>query len=176
MLLVGEAATRGRIGTQAQGSACAATSAADRPRRITATRPEGTLMISLNRHVLARTLASAAVSLVFLLASASASYAVTTNRVDGQGGGGGRILAHISGDTAGVGRSGVPWVFYGANPGAGWRLRLAKLAAGTAVYETLDGTGGANGRTGDSVGSDVSAVQLNGVPNVFYYDDTMGAL
>ena len=133
-------------------------------------------MISLNRHVLARTLASAAVSIVFLVASASASYAVTTSRVDGQGGGGGRILAHISGDTAGVGRSGVPWVFYGANPGAGWRLRVAKLAAGTTVYETLDGTGGTNGRTGDSVGSDVSAVQLNGVPNVFYYDDTTGAL
>ena len=48
---------------------------------------------------------------------------------------------------------------------------LAKLGP-TPTYATLDGAGGANGRTTDSVATDVSATMLDGVVHVFYRDDT----
>jgi hypothetical protein len=100
-----------------------------------------------------------------------AAAAATSDVVDGIGGGGGRIQARISGDTSSLVHGGVPWVFYGANPEYGYRLRLAKLAP-TPTFVTLDGAGGANGRTTDSVATDVSATMLGDVVHVFYTDDT----
>lgn len=115
-----------------------------------------------------------AVVLVAAVAAAPAE-ATTTGVVDGIGGGGGRVHARIATDTAAIVRNGVPWVFYGANPEYGYRLRLATLGAPHG-YLTLDGAGGANGRTSDSVGTDVSAIQLGGVVHVFYLDSTAHTL
>jgi len=95
--------------------------------------------------------------------------------IDGLGTGGGRIQARIAGDTASVVQGGVPWVFYGANPEYGYRLRLAKLGP-TYSYQTLDGAGGSNGRTTDSVATDISASRLGTTLHVFYRDDTSGDL
>ena len=106
-----------------------------------------------------------------LLLTATTALAATSDVIDGIDGGGGRIQARIAGDTASVVRSGVPWVFYGANPEYGYRLRVAKLG-NSPTYATLDGAGGANGRTTDSVGTDVSATMLDGIVHVFYTDDT----
>jgi hypothetical protein len=114
-------------------------------------------------------------TLALALTATSASAAATSEVVDGIGGGGGRIQARIAGDTASIVRGGVPWVFYGANPEYGYRLRLAVLGADP-TYRTLDGAGGANGRTTDSVGTDVSATSNDGTVHVFYRDDTAGTL
>ena len=106
-----------------------------------------------------------------LLLTATAALAATSDVIDGIDSGGGRIHARTAGDTASIVRGGAPWVFYGANPEYGFRLRLAKLGP-TPAYATLDGAGGANGRTTDSVGTDVSATMLGDVVHVFYRDDT----
>lgn len=106
-----------------------------------------------------------------LLLTATSAQAATSDVIDGIDSGGGRIHARISGDTASIVRGGVPWVFYGANPEYGFVLRLAKLRP-TPAYTTLDGAGGANGRTTDPVGTDVSATVMGDVVHVFYTDDT----
>jgi hypothetical protein len=115
-----------------------------------------------------------AVVLLAAVAAAPAA-ATTTSVVDGIGGGGGRVHARIAEDTAAIVRDGVPWVFYGANPEYGYRLRLATLGAPHG-YLTLDGAGGGNGRSTDSVGTDISAIQLGGVVHVFYLDSTAHTL
>ena len=97
--------------------------------------------------------------------------AVTPQIVDGLGGGGGRVQARIAPDTASIVRGGAPWVFYGANPEYGYRLRLARLDA-TPTFVTLDGVGGGHGRTTHSVATDVSATAQAGSVHVFYRDDT----
>jgi hypothetical protein len=113
--------------------------------------------------------------LLVLLAAAPAS-AATPEVLDGIGGGGGRIHARISGDTASIVRDGVPWVFYGANPEYGYRLRLATLGA-SPTFTTLDGAGGTDpGRTTASVATDVSATTQAGNVHVFYRDETLGDL
>jgi hypothetical protein len=106
-----------------------------------------------------------------VLLTGTTALAATSDVVDGIDGGGGRIQARIAGDTASIVRGGVPWVFYGANPEYGYRLRIAKLGT-SPTYATLDGAGGTNGRTTDSVATDVSATMLNGVVHVFYTDAT----
>ena len=116
-----------------------------------------------------------ALALVVMAVSAAPVLAATTDVVDGLGTGGGRIQARIATDTASIVRAGVPWVFYGANPEYGYRLRLAKLAS-TSTYRTLDGTGATNGRTTHSVGTDVSAVSHGDTVHVFYRDETADTL
>jgi hypothetical protein len=108
---------------------------------------------------------------VAVLLTGTTALATTSDVIDGIDGGGGRIQARIADDTASIVRGGVPWVFYGANPEYGYRLRLAKLRP-TPAYATLDGAGGADGRTTDSVGTDVSATVMGDVVHVFYTDDT----
>jgi hypothetical protein len=95
--------------------------------------------------------------------------------VDGLGVGGGTIQARIGEDTAAIARGGIPWVFYGADPEYGYRLRLAKVGT-TPTYRTLDGAGGPGGATTDSVATDLSATNYGGEPHVFYRDDTAGTL
>ena len=102
---------------------------------------------------------------------ATPASAATANVLDGLGTGGGRIQARIARDTASIVRGGIPWVFYGANPEYGYRLRLAKLGL-TNTYQTLDGVGGTNGRTAHSVGKDVSATVQGTTVHVFYRDAT----
>ena len=109
--------------------------------------------------------------LALFVISMAVATAATPRVVDGLDGGGGRVQARIAPDTASIVRGGAPWVFYGANPEYGYRLRLARLDA-TPTFVTLDGVGGSNGRTTHSVGTDVSATAQTGVVHVFYRDDT----
>jgi hypothetical protein len=85
------------------------------------------------------------------------------------------MQARIAGDTAAIVRGGTPWVFYGANREYGYRLRFARLGA-TNRFRTLDGNGGVNGRTADSVGTDVSATSQGHRVHVFYRDETAHTL
>ena len=110
-------------------------------------------------------------TLGLLAISSTVATAATSEVVDGLGGGGGHIRARIAPDTASIVRAGAPWVFYGANPEYGYRLRLARLGPAP-TFVTLDGVGGANGRTNHSVATDVSATAHAGVVHVFYRDDT----
>jgi hypothetical protein len=115
------------------------------------------------------------VVLAVLLPGTAASATATSDVVDGIDSGGGSIHARIAGDTASLMRDGVPWVFYGANPEYGYRLRLAVLGVGSS-FQTLDGAGGPDGRTTDSVGTDVSATRYAGMVHVFFRDDTTATL
>ena len=113
---------------------------------------------------------------VFVMSSATPAGAETGPTViDGAGGGGGRIEGRVAEDTATIVRHGVAWIFYGANPEYGYRLRLARLGV-SPHFRTLDGRGGANGRTEHSVATDVSAIVYRGVPHVFYRDEVDGTL
>ncbi len=110
-------------------------------------------------------------ALAVFATSTAVATAATPRVVDGLGGDGGRVQARIAPDTASIVRGGAPWVFYGANPEYGYRLRLARLDA-TPTFVTLDGVGGGNGRTTHSVATDVSATTQAGIVHVFYRDDT----
>jgi hypothetical protein len=114
-----------------------------------------------------------AIGLVGIVAAPSA--AATADVVDGLGTGGGRVQARIAADTAAIVRSGVTWVFYGANPEYGYRLRSARLSS-PSTYRTLDGAGGPNGRTTHSVATDVSTVAFGTTVHVFYRDETSASL
>jgi hypothetical protein len=116
-----------------------------------------------------------AVALVIVMFFAAPSSAATTDVVDGLAVGPDHIQARIAMDTASIVRDGVPWVFYGANPEYGFRLRLAKLGS-TRTYRTLDGMGGPNGRTTDSVATDISATSFGRSVHVFYRDASTDAL
>lgn len=49
-------------------------------------------------------------------------------------------------------------------------------AGNTWRFETLDGAGGGSGRVAANVGSSAAATTLDGLPHVFYRDDTSGVL
>lgn len=117
-------------------------------------------------------------SALAISASAIDSAAASTTEVlDGLGGADGRIEARVAHDVAGVRIGDETWVFYGADPGDGHNLRLARLRDdGTQVFRTLDGNGSRDGRTTNAVGTDVSAVVDDGTVHVFYQDETVGAL
>jgi hypothetical protein len=95
--------------------------------------------------------------------------------LDGAGGANGQTTSPIGRDTAAVIMSGVPRVFYSTIVGGHHVLRYGILST-TPSFTTLDGAGGAGGRTTDDVGSDVSATVYNGVIHIFYRDDTRGNL
>jgi hypothetical protein len=95
--------------------------------------------------------------------------------LDGAGGTNGRVNAPIGTDTAAARFGGVRHALYSEYVNGGYLLRHATLGA-PAVFETLDGAGGASGRTSHSVGSDVSAAAFGGLLHVFYRDDTGGNL
>jgi hypothetical protein len=115
------------------------------------------------------------VALAVLLTGTTASATATSEVLDGIDSGGGSIHARIAGDTASIVRGGVPWVFYGANPEYGYRLRLAVLGDDPSL-QTLDGAGGPDGRTTDSVGTDVSVTRYGGTVHVCFRDDTTATL
>ena len=95
--------------------------------------------------------------------------------LDGPGvpGGNGRSSEPMQDDgSATIRYEGVPHVFYRS----GGELRHA-WAPGTGwVFETLDGDGGADGRTANTVGGGASATTFNGEPHVFYVDATANRL
>jgi hypothetical protein len=93
--------------------------------------------------------------------------------LDGAGGADGRVRKFIGPDTAAVRFGGVTHVFYSAGSGGRAVLRHAAFAR-PPVFETLDGQGGAAGRTTDGVGRDVSAAVYGGQIHVFYRDATTG--
>ena len=118
-----------------------------------------------------RSIVGGMLAVALFATSTAVATAATPQVVDGLDGGSGRIQARIAPDTASIVRGGAPWVFYGANPEYGYRLRLARLDP-TPTFVTIDGVGGANGRTTHSVATDVSATTQAGVVHVFYRDDT----
>lgn len=113
-------------------------------------------------------------SALAISASAIDSAAAATSEVlDGLGGADGRIEARVARDVAAVRIDDETWVFYGADPGDGHDLRLARLRDdGTQTFRTLDGRGSRDGRTTNAVGTDVSAVVNDGTVHVFYRDET----
>jgi hypothetical protein len=71
--------------------------------------------------------------------------------------------------------AGEPEVFY--DDASSGSLRYARLTAAGWQFETLDGPGSAlYQHTWHHVGSSVSAVVVDGAPQVYYYDATSGAL
>lgn len=106
-----------------------------------------------------------------LLVPTTTASASTIEVLDGIPSSQGAIHARVAGDSAAIVRNGIPWVFYGGNPGYGYRLRLAKVGP-TTTYRTLDGAGGLRGRTSHSVATDVSATTYGNTVHVFYRDET----
>jgi hypothetical protein len=101
----------------------------------------------------------------------------TLEVLDGRGGTDGRIRATVATDVAAVRHGDETWVFYGADPGDGHDLRLARLGDdGTDSFRTLDGASMRSGRTTHDVGADVSAVVHEGLVHVFYVDATQDDL
>jgi hypothetical protein len=94
--------------------------------------------------------------------------------LDGAGGPTGRIDASVGEYASAVNFGGNPHVFY--YDGSSGNLRHAWWSGTTWGFETLDGAGGANGRTDGNVGILTSAVMFGGNPHVFYYDATNGNL
>ncbi len=94
--------------------------------------------------------------------------------LDGAGGPGGRLDTDLGSYNAAGLYGGRPQVFYYKETGA--ELRHASYNGSAWVFETLDGNGGSNGRTTNSVGLHNTLVLYNGQPHVFYWDAPGGDL
>ena len=92
--------------------------------------------------------------------------------LDGNGGANGRTVNSVGTYTAATLYQGVPHVWYGDNTGGDLRHAWWNAAAGAWGFETLDGNGGANGRTADMVGYYNAVTLYQGEPHVFYLDAT----
>jgi Putative Ig domain len=87
----------------------------------------------------------------------------------------GHTADHVGSAISAVVVAGEPEVFYDDATSAS--LRWARLTAAGWQFETLDGPGSAlYQHTWHHVGSSVSAVVVDGAPQVYYYDSTVGAL
>jgi len=90
--------------------------------------------------------------------------------LDGVGGPNGRTTNNVGFSNAAVVYNGRPHVFYHDN--TGFDLRHGYYNGTAWAFETLDGSGGPNGRINGAVGFDNATVLYNGRPHVFYYDNT----
>lgn len=94
--------------------------------------------------------------------------------LDGLGGGNGRTADYVNGPTSAALVGSVPHVWY--RDEVEGDLRHAWWTGATWRFETLDGSGGANGQTINDVGVTSSVTVWNGQPHVFYGDQTDGDL
>jgi len=94
--------------------------------------------------------------------------------LDGAGGANGRVNANLGGYNATVLYDGRPHVFYYDYDND--TLRHAYYTGSAWGFETLDGNSGPNGRIEAEVGTDKAAVLYNGLPHVFYRDETSDTL
>jgi hypothetical protein len=95
--------------------------------------------------------------------------------LDGNGGPNGRTAEPLTFPISATLYQGVPHVFYGEQGGdlhhAWWNASIGQWQ-----FEILDGAGGPNGRTEDSLGFADAVAIYDGVPHVWYFDNTGGDL
>jgi len=110
-----------------------------------------------------------------LVGSATAASADWTfETLDGAGGSGGRTTNNVGTDNAVTIYGGQPHVwYYDTSQGD---LRHAWWTGTAWSFETLDGAGGAGGRTTNNVGRFNAVTIYGGQPHVWYRDDTAGDL
>ncbi len=94
--------------------------------------------------------------------------------LDGNGGANGRTTNGVGLQPSVILYNGRPHVFYADQTDNA--LRHAWFGGSAWAFETLDGNGGANGRTAHNVGRYPSVVPYNGRPHVFYYDQSDDSL
>ncbi len=94
--------------------------------------------------------------------------------LDGNGGGNGRVVSNVGFYNSAILYNGRPHVFYYDFNGK--ELRHGYWNGVAWAFEILDGNGGGNGRTTQSVGRYPDALLYNGRPHVFYENGAMGHL
>ena len=94
--------------------------------------------------------------------------------LDGDAGPNGRVGNAVGEFTAATVWNNTPHVFYYDDTDGD--LRHAWWTGTTWLFEDLDGTGGADGRTTNTVGADAAVTVWNNQPHVWYFDGSAGDL
>ena len=124
------------------------------------------------RHLVTALTAIVACVVTAVLTAPASAASWKFETLDGAGGTNGRIAGNV-----GLGSSSVVWnnqphaFYYDSFNG---ELRHAWWSGTAWFFETLDGNGGANGRTTDAVGVYSVATVWNNQPHVFYYEGVAG--